>query len=66
MIAAAHSTPSALNWAPLDADDARDLKLILSVRDFRSLSGQMAARPSLYRGRDAKGNAVTVRVVADA
>jgi len=59
-------TPSALNWAQVSRCEPRELKLILGVREFRALSGHASARPSLYRGRDASGNAVTVRVVADA
>ncbi len=58
-----------LHWSLLEANDAgvaRDLKLILGERDFRALSGSVAVRPSYYRGRDAQGNAITVRVVADA
>jgi hypothetical protein len=53
-----------LRWTRLDTREAaRDLKLILDLQDFRSLfSG--AAETGFYRGLDAAGNAVTVRVVA--
>jgi len=54
---------SALCWSRIDTADAHDLKLIVSQRDFRSLSA--AAEPGYYRGFDGR-SAITVRVVADA
>ena len=54
---------SAVCWSRIAADEARDLKLIVSQRDFRSLSG--GAEPGYYRGFDGR-SAITVRVVADA
>jgi len=53
---------SILRWSPIAVDEARDLKLIVSQRDFRSLSSR--AEPGYYRGFDGH-SAVTVRVVAD-
>ncbi len=62
-----HSTASGLRWARLDAREAiapRDLKLILGAGEFRQLCGTQA-NDGYYRGRDARGNVITVRVVAD-
>ena len=53
---------SALRWSRIDSSDARDLKLIVSQRDFRSLSA--GAEPGYYRGSNGR-DAITVRVVAD-
>lgn len=52
-----------LRWSRIDTDEARDLKLIVSLHDFLSLSS--GAEPGYYRGSDGQ-SAVTVHVVADA
>ena len=52
-----------LRWSRIDIDEARDLKLIVSLRDFLSLSSR--AEPGYYRGSDGQ-SAITVCVVADA
>ena len=52
-----------LRWSRIDIEDARDLKLIVSLRDFLSLSSR--AEPGYYRGSDGQ-SAITVCVVADA
>jgi len=53
-----------LNWSRIDTAD-QNLKLIVSTADFRALIG--AIRPAgYYRGCDARGNSVTVRVVSEA
>jgi hypothetical protein len=52
-----------LRWSRIDIDEARDLKLIVSLRDFLSLAPR--AEPGYYRGFDGQ-SAITVRVVADA
>jgi len=51
-----------LRWSRNTIDDVRDLKLIVSQRDFRSLSRR--AKPGFYRGSDGR-NSVTVHVVPD-
>jgi hypothetical protein len=59
---------TSLRWSRVDAADARaerDIKMILSARDFQVLSGSHAVTPCYYRGRDRSGNAITVRVIAD-
>ena len=56
------SALNALNWSPVEGPGLA-LKLIVSAADFLALSG--AVRPAgYYRGSDACGNAVIVRVVA--
>ncbi len=52
-----------LRWSRIDMNDARDLKLIVSQGDFRSLSA--GAEPGYYRGSDGH-QSITVCVVADA
>lgn len=52
-----------LRWSRIDIDEARDLKMIVSLRDFLSLSSR--AEPGYYRGSDGQ-SAITVCVVADA
>ncbi len=52
-----------LRWSRIEIDEARDLKLIVSLRDFLSLSSR--AEPGYYRGSDGH-SAITVCVVADA
>jgi hypothetical protein len=59
---------SPLHWSRVDATDSRierDLKMIVSARDFQVLSGSRAVTPCYYRGRDRAGNAITIQVVAD-
>jgi len=52
-----------LRWSRIDTDEARDLKLIVSLRDFLSLSS--GAEPGYYRGSDGQ-SAITICVVPDA
>ncbi len=52
-----------LSWSRVASDEARDLKLIVSLHDFLSLSA--GAEPGYYRGFDGQ-SAVTVQVIADA
>lgn len=68
MTAASFPAKPRLHWSRVDTMDdraTRDLKLILSEREFRVLSGSQAVRPSFYRGRDEAGHAIMVQVVAD-
>ena len=52
-----------LSWSRVATEEARDLKLIVSLRDFLSLAPR--AEPGYYRGFDGQ-SAITVCVVADA
>jgi hypothetical protein len=52
-----------LRWSRVATDEARDLKLIVSLQDFLSLSA--GAEPGYYRGFDGQ-SAITVQVIADA
>ncbi len=51
-----------LRWSRIEMNEARDLKMIVSLRDFLSLTSR--AEPGYYRGFDGQ-SAITVRVIAD-